>query len=72
MKKLISIILVAVGLIAIVAPTKPAEAQVAWCGLCCDRDAYGNARPRCVLVNPWPCGGGCVCAGVYGAGFACN
>ena len=71
MKKLISVILVAIGLAVIIAPTQPASAQVPYCGSCCDRDPWGNARIRCALVSPWPCGGTCQCAGIAGYGFAC-
>jgi len=72
MKKLITALFVAFCLMAVIVPTKQAEAQVTWCGVCCDRDLNGFARPRCVLVNPYPCGGVCVCYGVQGVGFACN
>jgi hypothetical protein len=73
MKKHIITLLFAIGLgIAVLAPTeKPAQAQVVYCGHCCDRDVYGDARIRCTLVNAWPCGGTCECAGIAGYGFAC-
>jgi hypothetical protein len=71
MKKFVSAILIAIGLVVLVAPTKPADAQVQYCGSCCDRDYYGNARIRCTLVSAFPCGGTCACAGIAGYGFAC-
>jgi hypothetical protein len=71
MKKFISSILVAVGLIVFIAPVTPASAQVPYCGGCCDRDPWGNARVRCVLVAPAPCGNACACVGIAGYGFCC-
>lgn len=73
MKRIFSIILVALGLTVIGATSAPqqAEAQVVYCGHCCDTDVYGNARIRCTLVSAFPCGGTCECVGIAGYGFAC-
>ncbi len=50
---------------------KPAAAQVLYCNACCDLDPWGNARIRCALVSPFPCGGTCICEGIPGYGFSC-
>ena len=70
MKKLISILFAFALGIAVIAPTVPAQAQQ-YCGACCDRDPYGNARVRCVLSSPGLCGYACYCNGIPGTGFAC-
>ena len=73
MKRFLSVLLVALGLTVIGATSAPqqAEAQVVYCGHCCDTDPYGNARIRCTLNSPGACGYACYCNGIPGSGFAC-
>lgn len=72
MKKIITAIVVSLGLAIVVAASTPAQAQyVQYCNSCCDRDYYGYPRVRCGLVAPWPCGSACACAGIAGSGFTC-
>jgi hypothetical protein len=70
MKKLLTALFVAITLIAVAAPSKPAIAQ-AYCNHCCDTDPWGNARIRCTLNASGLCGYECYCNGIPGAGFAC-
>lgn len=67
MKRLLSVLLVAVGLIAVVAPIeRQAEAQVYPATFCCDQ--YDVKR---CIIPPGPTGYACYCNGVPGAGLSC-
>jgi hypothetical protein len=66
MKKFIVAILALAAVVAILAPSQPAQAQVIYGNYCCD----GFGVRRCVLVNPLPVGAGCFCVG-QGSGSVC-
>lgn len=66
MKKVIGALMaLAIGVV-VLAPTRPAEAQVVYSRNCCD----GNGVIRCYLVNWTPVGNGCFCPG-QGWGVTC-
>ena len=66
MKKVIGTLLVFVIGIVVLAPAKPAEAQVTYTLNCCD----SSAVIRCTLINWTPVGNPCFCYG-QGWGYAC-
>jgi len=66
MRKIISALLVGLGVISIVVPEHNADAQlIVYSNLCCD--AWGNVR---CTINPSPINTGCWCYG-QGAGTVC-
>jgi hypothetical protein len=67
MKKLFAIAFAALVGVAVLGPTKTADAQVVYSNYCCD--GYGNHR--CVMNNgPFPVGAACFCYG-QGNGIVC-
>jgi hypothetical protein len=73
LKRIFSVVFVALGLTVIGATSAPqqADAQVVYCGHCCGHDAWGNLVIGCTLVQAYPCGAACECSNVPGVGVTC-
>ena len=66
MKKLITLLLVSLGLTVVAASERPAQAQYVPVTYCCDQYDV----KRCV-IPPGPTGLVCYCTGIPGSGVSC-
>lgn len=67
MKKVIGSLLTIAALVAVVLPSRPADAQII-SNRCCD----GNNLVRCIVGNGmFQLGSPCVCDGIPGVGHIC-